>query len=152
MRNRTHSCGDVKKPATEAIVDSAALRLAAIVDSSEDAIVSKDLNGVVQTWNRAAERMFGYTAFEIVGRPISMIIPKERLAEEDEVLARVRAGRSIDHFETVRQRKDGSLIEISLTVSPIREMPAGPSLAPPRSRATSRSSAASRDRPKKPIV
>ena len=112
--------GTLEKPATEAIVDSAALRLAAIVDSSEDAIVSKDLNGVVQTWNRAAERMFGYTASEIVGRPISLIIPKERLAEEDEVLARVRSGRSIDHFETVRQRKDGSLVEISLTVSPIR--------------------------------
>jgi len=112
---------DVEKPATEAIVDRAALRLAAIVDSSEDAIVSKDLNGVVQTWNRAAERMFGYTASEIIGRPISMIIPKERLAEEDEVLARVRSGRSIDHFETVRQRKDGSLLEISLTVSPIKD-------------------------------
>ncbi len=112
---------DVEKPATEAIVDRAALRLAAIVDSSEDAIASKDLNGVVQTWNRAAERMFGYTASEIIGRPISLIIPKERLAEEDEVLARVRSGRSIDHFETVRQRKDGSLLEISLTVSPIKD-------------------------------
>jgi PAS domain S-box-containing protein len=97
------------------------LRLAAIVDSSEDAIVSKDLNGVVQTWNRAAERMFGYTASEIIGRPISLIIPRERLSEEDEVLARVRSGRSIDHFETVRQRKDGSLLEISLTVSPIKD-------------------------------
>ena len=102
------SGGDVEKPATEAIVDRAALRLAAIVDSSEDAIVSKDLNGVVQTWNGAAERMFGYTASEIVGRPISLIIPRERLSEEDEVLARVRSGRGIDHFETVRQRKDGS--------------------------------------------
>ena len=115
------SDGDVEKPATEAIVDRAALRLAAIVDSSEDAIVSKDLNGVVQTWNGAAERMFGYTASEIVGRPISLIIPRERLSEEDEVLARVRSGRSIDHFETVRQRKDGSLVEISLTVSPIKD-------------------------------
>ena len=115
------SDGDVEKPATEAIVDRAALRLAAIVDSSEDAIVSKDLNGVVQTWNGAAERMFGYTASEIVGRPISLIIPRERLSEEDEVLARVRSGRGIDHFETVRQRKDGSLVEISLTVSPIKD-------------------------------
>jgi PAS domain S-box-containing protein len=121
VRNRTHSCGDVKKPGTEVTVDSA-LRLAAIVDSSEDAIVSKDLNGVVQTWNRAAERMFGYTAAEIVGRPISLIIPKERLPEEDEVLARVRSGRSINHFETIRQRKDGSFVEISLTVSPIRDV------------------------------
>ncbi len=97
-----------------------AFRLAAIVDSSEDAIVSKDLNGIVQTWNGAAERMFGYAAAEIIGRPIFLIIPTERHAEEDEVLARVRSGRSIDHFETIRRRKDGSLVEISLSVSPIR--------------------------------
>jgi PAS domain S-box-containing protein len=97
-----------------------ALRLAAIVDSSEDAIVSKDLNGVVQTWNRAAERMFGYTADEIVGRPIRLIIPADRQSEEDRVLATIRAGNSVEHFETVRQRKDGTLIEISLSVSPVR--------------------------------
>jgi PAS domain S-box-containing protein len=97
-----------------------ALRLAAIVNSSEDAIVSKDLNGVVQTWNRAAERMFGYAAEEIVGRPIRLIIPADRQSEEDEVLATIREGRAVEHFETVRQRKDGSLIEISLTVSPVR--------------------------------
>ena len=97
-----------------------ALRLAAIVDSSEDAIVSKDLNGVVQTWNPAAERMFGYTAAEIVGRPIRLIIPADRQSEEDQVLATIRAGNSVEHFETIRQRKDGSLIEISLTISPVR--------------------------------
>lgn len=97
-----------------------ALRLAAIVDSSEDAIVSKDLNGIVETWNRAAERMFGYTADEMIGRPIHVIIPHERRSEEDRVLERIRAGMSIEHFETVRQRKDGSLVEISLSVSPIR--------------------------------
>jgi PAS domain S-box-containing protein len=97
-----------------------AFRLAAIVDSSEDAIASKDLNGIVQTWNRAAERMFGYTASEIVGRSITTIIPPERLAEEDLVLDRIRSGRAVEHFETVRQRKDGSRIDISLTVSPIR--------------------------------
>jgi len=97
-----------------------ARRLAAIVDSSDDAIASKDLNGVVQTWNRAAERMFGYTAQEIVGRPITTIIPRERWPEEDLVLSRIRAGRSVKHFDTVRQRKDGSLVEISLSVSPIR--------------------------------
>jgi PAS domain S-box-containing protein len=94
--------------------------LAAIVDSAEDAIVSKDINGIVQTWNRAAERMFGYTANEMIGHSIRTIIPRERWHEEDEVLARIRSGRSIDHFETVRQRKDGSLIEISLSVSPIK--------------------------------
>jgi PAS domain S-box-containing protein len=97
-----------------------ALLLAAIVDSSEDAIVSKDLNGIVQTWNRAAEKMFGYTAEEIVGRPIRLIIPAERQSEEDKVLATIREGHAVEHFETVRQRKDGSLIEISLSVSPVR--------------------------------
>ena len=97
-----------------------ALRLAAIVNSSEDAIASKDLNGIVQTWNRAAERMFGYAADEIVGRPIRMIIPADRQSEEDQVLQTIRAGRAVEHFETIRQRKDGSLIEISLTVSPVR--------------------------------
>jgi PAS domain S-box-containing protein len=97
-----------------------AFRLKAIVDSSEDAIVSKNLNGIVQTWNAAAERMFGYTAEEIVGQPITLIIPADRLAEEDEVLARIRSGRGIRHFETIRQRKDGKLIEISLTVSPVK--------------------------------
>jgi PAS domain S-box-containing protein len=96
-----------------------ALRLAAIVDTSEDAIVSKDLNGVVQTWNRAAERMFGYSADEMIGRPIHVIIPHGRRSEEDSVLERIRAGKSVEHFETIRQRKDGALIEISLSVSPI---------------------------------
>ncbi|HTI39687.1 MAG TPA: ATP-binding protein [Vicinamibacterales bacterium] len=93
--------------------------LAAIVSSSEDAIVSKDLNGIIQTWNRSAERMFGYTAEEAVGRSITIIIPEDRLAEEETVLTSIRAGVPIEHFETIRRRKDGTLIEISLTVSPI---------------------------------
>jgi PAS domain S-box-containing protein len=97
-----------------------AFRLAAIVESTDDAILSKDLNGVIQTWNRGAERMFGYSPEEAIGRNITMIIPEERLPEEVEVLSRVRAGLSVDHFETVRKRKDGRLIDISLTVSPIR--------------------------------
>ena len=101
-------------------LERAALRLAAIVESSEDAIVSKDLNGIVQTWNKAAERIFGYTAEEMVGRHISTIIPPDRLTEEDHVLSNIRAGRSIEHFETIRRRKDGTLIDISLTVSPIK--------------------------------
>ena len=100
--------------------DLATLRLAAIVKSSDDAIISKDLNGIVTSWNPSAERLFGYTAEEMIGRSITTIIPRERLSEEDEVLSRVRAGVGVDHFETVRQRKDGSSIEISLTVSPIR--------------------------------
>jgi PAS domain S-box-containing protein len=96
-------------------------RLAAIVDSSDDAIVSKTLDGVIVTWNRAAERMFGYTSAEAVGRHITLIIPPERRAEENDVLARLRRGETIDHFETVRQTKDGRRLAISLTVSPIRD-------------------------------
>ena len=100
--------------------DLAARRLAAIVESSDDAIVSKDLNGIVQTWNRAAERMLGYTAEEMIGRSIRCIIPPDRQSEEDEVLTRIRRGDAIEHYETVRMRKDGSLIDISLSVSPVR--------------------------------
>jgi PAS domain S-box-containing protein len=100
--------------------EQAVARLAAIVDSSEDAIVSKDLNGIVQTWNPSAERLFGYTAHEMVGRPITTIIPADRLAEEADVLSRIRRGIAVEHFETVRQRKDGTLIDISLSVSPIK--------------------------------
>jgi PAS domain S-box-containing protein len=96
------------------------LRLAAIVDSSDDAIVSKDLSGIVTSWNRAAERMFGYTADEIVGKSITTIIPAERLPEEEYVLSQVRKAAPVEHFETVRVRKDGSLIDVSLTVSPIK--------------------------------
>jgi PAS domain S-box-containing protein len=96
-------------------------RLAAIVDSSDDAIVSKTLEGVVTSWNRGAERLFGYTAAEAIGQHISLIIPDDRKAEEDEVLGRLRRGERIDHFETVRQAKDGRKVYISLTVSPLRD-------------------------------
>ena len=99
----------------------AALHYAAIIESSEDAIVSKDLDGVILTWNRGAERLFGYTAEEAVGSPITMIMPNDRLAEEPEILERIRKGERIQHFETVRRRKDGSLVDISLTISPIRD-------------------------------
>ncbi len=96
------------------------LRLAAIINNSDDAIISKDLTGIVQTWNSAAERMFGYTATEMIGQSITTIIPPDRYNEEDTVLSRIRAGLPVEHFETIRRRKDGTLIEISLTVSPIR--------------------------------
>ena len=99
--------------------DESAARLAAIVESSDDAIVSKNLNGYVTSWNAAAERMFGYTSAEIVGQHITTIIPLERRAEEDHVINEIRHGRRVGHFETVRCRKDGSLIDVSLTVSPI---------------------------------
>jgi PAS domain S-box-containing protein len=101
--------------------DAAARRLAAIVASSDDAIISKDLNGIVQSWNASAERIFGFTEAEMVGQSILRIIPAERRGEEDQVLSRIRRGESVDHFETWRQRKDGTLIPISLTVSPVRD-------------------------------
>jgi PAS domain S-box-containing protein len=101
-------------------LDDVAIRhLARVVESSDDAIVSKDLNSIITSWNRAAERIFGYTAAEAIGQSIRMIIPADRQGEEDMVLARIRAGEGISHFETIRQRKDGTLIPISLTVSPI---------------------------------
>jgi PAS domain S-box-containing protein len=99
--------------------DPAAL-LAAIVASSDDAIVSKTFEGIVTSWNLGAERMFGYTAAEAIGRSILMIIPPDRVSEEALVLSRIRSGLSVDHFETIRRRKDGTFLEISLTVSPIR--------------------------------
>jgi PAS domain S-box-containing protein len=99
--------------------DLAHRHLAKVVESSDDAIVSKDLSSIIVSWNRAAERMFGYTADEAIGQSIRMIIPADRQGEEDAVLAAIHAGRSVTHYETVRQRKDGSLIDISLTVSPI---------------------------------
>jgi PAS domain S-box-containing protein len=101
--------------------EEARSRLAAIVASSDDAIVSKSLDGIIRTWNRGAERIFGYTAEEATGRHIALIIPEDRRAEEDMVLAKVRCGDTVDHFETVRRAKDGRLIDISLTVSPIRD-------------------------------
>ena len=98
----------------------AALHLAAIVEWSDDAIVSMDLDGTITSWNRAAERMFGYTAEEAIGRSIMLIIPIDRHDEERDVLSRIRAGVSVDHFETVRIRKDGTPVDVSITVSPMR--------------------------------
>jgi PAS domain S-box-containing protein len=94
--------------------------LASIVGSSDDAIISKDLDGVVTSWNSAAERIFGYSAAEAVGRHITLIIPLDRHSEENDIISRIRLGERVDHFETVRKRKDGALIDISLTISPIR--------------------------------
>jgi len=99
--------------------DISARHLAKVVESSDDAIVSKDLTSTIISWNAAAERMFGYTAAEAIGRSIRMIIPADRQFEEDDVLARIRAGEAVTHYETIRLRKDGTPIPISLTVSPI---------------------------------
>lgn len=95
-------------------------RLVSIVESSDDAIVGKDLDGIVDSWNAGAERLFGYTAEEMIGRPISTLIPLDRRDEESAILERIRRGERVDHYETVRMRKDGSLVEVSLSVSPIR--------------------------------
>jgi PAS domain S-box-containing protein len=99
----------------------ASQQLISIVTSSHDAIVSKDLDGIVTTWNQGAERLFGYTAEDIVGKSITLLIPSDRADEEPEILRRIRSGESVDHFETVRRRKDGSLVDISLTISPVRD-------------------------------
>jgi PAS domain S-box len=96
-------------------------RLAAIVESSEDAIVGKDTEGVITSWNRGAERLFGYTAHEAIGRSITIIVPPDRLDEESEILAHIRRGERIEHLETVRRTKDGGLLDISLTISPLRD-------------------------------
>lgn len=101
--------------------ERAAVTLEAIVQYSDDAIVTKDLNGIITSWNPAAARMFGYEPEEVIGKSIKTIIPADRLDEEDEVLRRVRSGLRVDHFETVRQAKDGSLLDISLTVSPLKD-------------------------------
>lgn len=101
--------------------EQSARRLAAIVESSEDAILAKDLDGIITDWNQGAERLFGYTAEETIGRPVTILIPLERLDEEPAILARIRRGERIEHYETIRRRKDGSLIEISLTVSPVKD-------------------------------
>ena len=96
-------------------------RLAAIVESSDDAIISKDLNGIVTSWNAAAEKMFGYTEEEMIGRPITTIIPGELYEDENRILATIAHGERIEHFETVRLRKNGKRLEVSLTVFPVRD-------------------------------
>ncbi|MFZ2069918.1 MAG: PAS domain S-box protein [Xanthobacteraceae bacterium] len=117
--------GVVKRTAATAIERTRAAhlkqRLLSIVESSEDAIVSKNLDGVITTWNPAAERMFGYKAEEIIGKSVTVLIPADQHDEEPAILNRVKRGERIDHYETIRRRKDGSLFDISLTVSPIKD-------------------------------
>lgn len=101
-------------------IEDAAQMLAAIVESSEDAILSKDLSGYLMSWNRGAQRLFGYTAEEVVGKHVTILIPEDRLDEEPVILDKIHRGERVEHFETIRRRKDGSLVDISLTISPIR--------------------------------
>ena len=101
-------------PSTDAL-------LAAIVNSSSDAILSKDLDGNIMSWNQGAERIFGYTADEVIGQPVTLLFPTDRLDEEPNILARIRRGERVDHYETVRRHKDGTLVDVSLTVSPVTD-------------------------------
>jgi PAS domain S-box-containing protein len=101
--------------------EQAAQQLAAIVVSSDDAIISKDLNSIITSWNRGAEALFGYSPEEVIGKPVTILIPDEMPDEEPKILDRIRRGERVDHYETVRRRKDGSRVEISLTVSPIKD-------------------------------
>ena len=96
-------------------------RFAAVVDSSEDAIMSKDLNGIINGWNRGAEKIFGYSASEVLGEPMLTLFPPDNLNEESDILSRIRRGESVEHFDTVRVRKDGKKIDVSVTISPIRD-------------------------------
>lgn len=106
---------------TQTQADEARMRLAAIVESSMDAIVSKDINGIITSWNDAAEHLFGYTPAEAIGQPVTMLIPFDRLGEEASIISRIRAGERVPSYETVRMRKSGSLVPVSLTISPIRD-------------------------------
>src|SRR3984885_15719766 len=107
-------------PELSSIQEAQAL-LAAVIASSDDAIISKDLNGVVRSWNQSAERIFGYKAEEIVGKPITILFPPDRLDEEPKILERLKRGERVDHFQTVRLRKDGTPVAVSVTVSPIHD-------------------------------
>src|SRR5438067_10131698 len=100
--------------------EEASRYLAAIVESSDDAIVSKDLNGIITSWNGGAEKLFGFSADEVINKPITVIIPPDRYHEEQQIIDRIHAGERVDHFDTVRRRKDGTLVNVSLTVSPIK--------------------------------
>jgi PAS domain S-box-containing protein len=121
FQNETRMLGIVQDITARKIAEEGAQRLAAIVASSDDAIISKDLHGTVTSWNPGAERIFGYTAGEMIGRPITKIIPLNLHDEEARILATIARGERIQHYETLRLAKSGSLIEISLTVSPVRD-------------------------------
>jgi PAS domain S-box-containing protein len=101
--------------------DAELTKLAAIVENSSDAIITKDLNGIITSWNHGAEQIFGYTADEVIGKPVTILMPEDRVDEEPGIIARIRRGERVEHYETVRRRKDGTLLDIALTVSPVRD-------------------------------
>ena len=117
----TGVCGILTDVTDRRQLDLASQRLAAIVESSDDAIIGKDLNGIVTSWNRGAERIFGYAADEIIGKPVSILAPPDRLDEMPRILAQIRQGQRVDHYETRRVTKDGRVIDVSLTVSPVHD-------------------------------
>jgi PAS domain S-box-containing protein len=114
-------CNDITERRRLEAAERDQLFLSTIISSAEDAIVSKDLNGIVTTWNKGAERIFGYRADEMIGRPIAVLIPADHPDEEPQILERIRRGERIEHYETRRRRKDGQIIEVSVTISPIRD-------------------------------
>jgi PAS domain S-box-containing protein len=116
LRNRVRELEDIV--AATSINDR---RLASIIESSDDAIISKDLQGIIQSWNPGAERIFGYTAEEVIGKPIAVLIPPERINDMQAILGRIARGERVDHYETQRRTKDGRIIDVSLTVSPIKD-------------------------------
>src|SRR5262245_25672582 len=121
INSRPHALSSFTDITERKQAEDAIGQLAAIVESSDDAIVSKDLNGVIISWNKGAEKLFGYAAEEVIGKSIMILIPPDRADEETRALETVRRGEKIDHYETVRRRKDGALVEISLTISPVRD-------------------------------
>src|SRR2546421_1136500 len=102
-------------------VEEELFKLAAIVESSDDAIFSRTLDGLILSWNKGAEHLYGYTPQEMIGKPIHTLVPADRTQEWEEIMQRLRAGHRLEHFETVRSRKDGSLIDVSITLSPVRD-------------------------------
>lgn len=117
----THTLNPPMSSANVSETENAAAWLTAIVESSDDAILSKTLDGIITSWNPGATRLFGFTADEAIGQPITIIIPEDRLSEEATIINKLRHGERVEHFETVRRRKDGSPVDISLTVSPVRD-------------------------------
>jgi PAS domain S-box-containing protein len=121
MRLRDDTQDAYSSPATEPTPDARALFLAAVVDSSDDAIITKTLDGTITSWNASAGRLLGYTVAEITGQPITVLIPPDRREEERHIIENLRAGKRIEHYETVRIAKDGRLIDVALTISPVRD-------------------------------